>query len=60
MSRDTAVYPSVDAKCPKPKCDGKLVMDTLIGSVTCLKCGGRWRGKELSIDETKKEAKKSK
>jgi len=54
------IYPAVEGKCPKSGCKGKLVMDTLVGSVTCLECGGRWRGKQLGIDETKKDAKKTK
>ena len=60
MSLVKEIYPAVEGKCPKSGCKGKLVMDTLVGSVTCLECGGRWRGSKIEASIEAKEVKETK
>ena len=45
----TETYQPVDLKCPTGD-KGKIVLDTKVGKLTCLECGGYWRGREFGIN----------
>lgn len=47
MSLNAKVYPEFKGKCPNGD-SGKLVIDTIVGGLTCLECGGRFRGKSVA------------